>query len=94
MTATLGTPTFAVQVLNAAGDANYHQIINTALDVTASNSQNWNMVPGAVFTDSADYLTAGIWLKAGWLLRIFDTATIDAVVGDTVVHIRSRQEWI
>ena len=92
-TVTIGTRLFAVTLEDAAGTVLYKQIINPSLGVISLGSQNFDMVPGATFSDdpldAREFLPMDMWVKEGWFLRVFDTVNVDSA-DDMKLFIRMK----
>lgn len=96
-TATIGTRAFGLEVRDSASDTIYKQNLNTGLNVTASDSQNFEMVPGADFvsgSEAREFLPSALWMRPDWKIRLFDTAAIDPSGDDMIVHIRALRLWL
>ena len=92
-TATVGTRTITVELLDAADADVIWQFIVVSNTVTAGVTKVWQFgrdVDEAVTSPQDVILPTGMTLHAGMLLRIADSAAIDAAADDMQIHVVGR----
>ena len=94
-TSEAGTRTFAVQVKDSAGDIILGYQLSSNANVTASNTLNVELSPNsenvaAVGGTAREFLPEGLYIRAGDALRIFESAAIDPVGDEMLLHLTLR----
>ncbi len=96
-TATAGTRTLAILFRDATDDVIHGFTVSNA-SITASQVMVFNFYPDAPTvapTDGAvegtQALSHGLILPAGWDIRIYDSADVDATADDVVIHVTAKR---
>lgn len=89
-----GTRQFGIEIKDSAGDVIFELSLSSNTDITAGNSLNIEMSPGAVNTAAVngtaiEFLPVGLWLRTGDVFRVFARAGADAG-DDMVLHLRLK----
>ena len=92
-TATAGTRTIELQMLNGSSDVVWSTPTSTGSNVTATNTITAELSPresatAAIAGVTFERLPFDLWMDSGHSLRVFDSAAVDATADDMIVHIR------